>query len=227
MPHVTKTPPPNAQLGILAIVVMLLCVMVLMQSCSSEKKALKPYKAVVADVSEDYKEKKLELIAKKCNDVFPVKVQTIIKDSIVTKVMKVQDNAKINQLKKLLEKCNSKEINIDSIYNTLPFDTIVIERWRTKESVIKDTIANYRLAVENGRLKDSFALYSANFISCQKDYKELQLENETMIINESKLGYSAKLFFGNLWDSIKWWLLAIAVLYGIYRLLKLRFTLPF
>lgn len=132
-------------LYIFAIITAIVFIVVLLQSCSSERKALKPYKAVNSDVDTSFQAKKKELISRVCAANFPIEVKTIIKDSIYTKLVKVQDKTEINRLKYLLaQKC--KEVNIDSIYNALPLDTIYIYNTKTKQVTIKDTIANYQLS---------------------------------------------------------------------------------
>jgi FtsZ-binding cell division protein ZapB len=143
--------PPNKQLIYLAILIAFLIFMIGLQSCSSEKKALKPYKAVNSDVDSSYKEKKKELIARVCAVNFPIEIKTVVKDSIRTKILRVQDNNLVNKLKaELAKKC--KDINIDSIYNELPFDTIYIDHYHTKTVTQKDTLSLYNMGVENSRL---------------------------------------------------------------------------
>jgi len=148
--HITKSP-PNKQLIYLAILIALLIFLIGLQSCSSERKALKPYKAVNSDVDTSFKAKKIELISRVCAVNFPIEIKTIVKDSITTKIVRVQDNNLVNKLKaELAKKC--KDINIDSIYNLLPFDTIYIDHYKTKTVTQKDTLSLYNMGVENSRL---------------------------------------------------------------------------
>ena len=148
--HITKSP-PNKQLIYLAILIALLIFMIGLQSCNSEKKALKPYKAVNSDIDTSFKAKKIELISRVCAVNFPIEIKTIVKDSITTKIVRVQDNNLVNKLKaELAKKC--KDINIDSIYNLLPFDTIYINHYNTKTVTQKDTLSLYNMGVENSRL---------------------------------------------------------------------------
>ena len=150
MKHIVKNP-PNKQLLYLVALVLLLAALIGLQSCNAEKKALKPYKAVNSDVDSSYKEKKKELIARVCAINFPIQEKTIIKDSITTKIVRIQDNSLVNKLKaELAKKC--KDINIDSIYNELPFDTIYIDHYHTKTVTQKDTLSLYNMGVENSRL---------------------------------------------------------------------------
>jgi hypothetical protein len=120
-------------------------------SCNAEKKALKPYKAVNSDVDTSYKAKKIDLISRVCAVNFPIEIKTIVKDSITTKIVRVQDNNIINRLKAQLAK-GCPTINIDSIYNELPFDTIYIDHYHTKTVTQKDTLSLYNMGVENSRL---------------------------------------------------------------------------
>ena len=150
MQHIQKKP-PTKQLLYLVALVLLLAALIGLQSCNAEKKALKPYKAVNSDVDSSYKEKKKELIARVCAVNFPIEIKTVVKDSITTKIVRVQDNNLVNKLKsELAKKC--KDINIDSIYNELPFDTIYIDHYHTKTVTQKDTISLYNMGVENSRL---------------------------------------------------------------------------
>lgn len=143
--------PPNKQLIYLVALVLLLAALIGLQSCSAEKKALKPYKAVNSDVDTSYKAKKIELISRVCAVNFPIEIKTIVKDSITTKIVRIQDNNLVNKLKaELAKKC--KDINIDSIYNELPFDTIYIDHYHTKTITQKDTLSLYNMGVENSRL---------------------------------------------------------------------------
>ena len=96
--HITKSP-PNKQLIYLAILIALLIFMIGLQSCNSEKKALKPYKEVNSDVDTSYKAKKIELISRVCAVNFPIEIKTIVKDSITTKIVRIQDNNLVNKLK--------------------------------------------------------------------------------------------------------------------------------
>lgn len=204
-----------------------LLILGLFSSCNAEKKALAPYKAVVADIDTFYQSKKLDLGAKYCNDKFPVKPITIVKDSIVKRTVRVQDNAKVNELKNLLANCLGKKVNIDSIYNTLPFDTIFVDKWHIKESIVKDTVELYRKNEQLAEANKSIFNLQYNLEKCYDDLTERSNQLDEVLLNENKLGYSAKLFFGNLWDMIKWWLLALLLGYFGLKLLQRKYTLPF
>jgi len=164
--------PPNKQLIYLVALVLLLAALIGLQSCSSEKKALKPYKAVNSDVDSSYKDKKKELIARVCAVNFPIEIKTVVKDSIRTKVVRVQDNNLVNKLKaELAKKC--KDINIDSIYNILPFDTIYIDHYHTKTVTQKDTLSLYNMGVENSRLTYYNLQLKSNIEDNNKDIEKL------------------------------------------------------
>lgn len=148
--HVLKYP-PNKELVLLIVLIFTLAALIGLQSCNAEKKALKPYKEVNSDVDTSFKAKKIELISRVCAVNFPIEIKTIVKDSITTKIVRIQDNNLVNKLKaELAKKC--KDINIDSIYNELPFDTIYIDHYHTKTVTQKDTISLYNMGVENSRL---------------------------------------------------------------------------
>lgn len=175
--HVMKYP-PNKQLIYLVALVLLLAALIGLQSCSSEKKALKPYKAVNSDVDTSYKEKKKELIARVCAVNFPIEIKTVVKDSIRTKVVRVQDNNLVNKLKaELAKKC--KDINIDSIYNILPFDTIYVEHYNTKTVTQKDTFTLREMAKSNDELHSKVNTLNAENVSLNK-----HIEDATKKLNE-------------------------------------------
>lgn len=129
--------------SLIAIVLIVLLLLGL-QSCSSERKALKPYVKVATDTDTSYTSKKRELISRVCAVNFPIEIKTIVKDSIVNKVVKVQDKTEINRLKNLLAK-GCPTINIDSIYEALPLDTLIVERWRIKETTVTDSNKLFRI----------------------------------------------------------------------------------
>lgn len=111
---------------------------IILISCSAEKKALKPYKAILNDTDTSFKEKKKDLGGRYCATNFPIEVKTIVKDSVVNRIVKVQDTKEINRLKSLLA-IGCPTINIDSIYNLLPLDTLFIEHYNTKTITQKDS----------------------------------------------------------------------------------------
>lgn len=140
-------------------------------SCNAEKKALKPYKAVNSDVDTNYHEKKKELISRVCAVNFPIQEKTIVKDSITTKIVRVQDNNLINKLKAQLAK-GCPTVNIDSLYNEFPMDTIYVDRFHTKTITQKDTIELYIMGVANTRLTYSNLQLNAHIEKLTKDINE-------------------------------------------------------
>ena len=207
--HIAKNP-PNKQLLYLVALVLLLAALIGLQSCNSEKKALKPYKEVNSDVDTSYKAKKIELISRVCAVNFPMQEKTIIKDSITTKIVRIQDNNLVNKLKaELAKKC--KDINIDSIYNELPFDTIYIDHYHTKTVTQKDTLSLYNMGVENSRL----VYYNQQLKSVIDDNnKEIEKLNKNL-----KLADKWRLYF--------FLLLAFGIAYKVAKIyLSKSFTLP-
>lgn len=210
--HITKSP-PNKQLIYLAILIALLIFMIGLQSCSSERKALKPYKAVNSDIDTSFKKKKIELISRVCAVNFPIEIKTIVKDSITTKIVRVQDNNLVNKLKaELAKKC--KDINIDSLYNAMPFDTIYIEHYNTKTVIQKDTTGNYFRQLNEDALRTTNNTLNAENTSLNK-----HIEDITKDLNEAKK------------QSNKWkWRFIIACMafissWGLYGYFKLKLSL--
>jgi len=187
--HVTKYP-PNKELVFLIALILTLAVLIGLQSCSAEKKALKPYKAVNSDVDSSYKEKKKDLISRVCATNFPIEIKTIVKDSINTKIVRVQDMNVINKLKAQLAK-GCPEINIDSIYNELPFDTIYIDHYHTKTVTQKDTLTLYNMGVENSRLTYYNLQLKSVIDDNNNDIEKLNkdLTNDKKLINKWKFNF--------------------------------------
>jgi len=181
-----------------AIVLVLVAIMCgALFSCNTEKKALKPYIKVATDTDTTFKAKKIELISRVCAVNFPIEVKTIIKDSIRTKIVKVQDIKLINDLKaKLAKGCPT--LNIDSIYENLPLDTLYVEKWKVKETTVKDTIAIYNTVKVLDEVKA----------------KEIEiLHQQIKIANKWKLYFFLLLGFVILWR--------VGIMY-----LKTKFSLP-
>lgn len=162
-------------------------------SCNAEKKVLKPYKAVNSDVDTSFKEKKKELISRVCAVNFPIQEKTIIKDSIRTKLVKVQDNTLINKLKAQLAK-GCPTINIDSIYNELPTDTLYVEKWRIKEVTQKDTQTLYNMAKTNDELHSKVNTLEADKTSLNKHIEDIT--SDLNKANKWKLYFFLLLFAG-------------------------------
>jgi len=213
--HVLKYP-PNKELVLLIALILTLATIIGLQSCNAEKKALKPYKAVNSDVDSSYKEKKKDLISRVCATNFPIEIKTIVKDSITTKIVRVQDINVINKLKaQLLKGC--PEINIDSIYNELPFDTIYIDHYHTKIVTQKDTLSLYNMGIENSRL----TYFNVQLKSVIDDNnKEIEKLNKDLTINKKLI---------NKWKFNFWLLFIIIFCYFGFKVFNFvrGFKLPF
>lgn len=184
--------------------------------CNAERKLLRPYKAVNSDVDTSYKAKKKELIARVCATAFPIEIKTITKDSIVNRIVKVQDNNLISKLKKLLQDCNTKTIDVDSILNNYAIvDTIYIDHYHNTTSTIKDTIGNWRKANEIELLHNENILLNANLDAIKDDLKESEAHSKALQKERNKWRLY---FFG---------LLIIGIGYKVAKTyLKSKFTLP-
>jgi hypothetical protein len=189
-------------------------IVIVVVSCNAEKKALKPYKAVNSDVDTSYKAKKIELISRVCAVNFPIEIKTIVKDSITTKIVRVQDNNLVNKLKaELAKKC--KDINIDSIYNLLPFDTIYIDHYHTKTVTQKDTISLYNMGVENTRLVYYNQQLKSIIDDNNKDIKYITSDNVASKKDRNK------------WRLYFFLLLGAGIVYKVAKIyLSKSFTLP-
>ena len=213
--HVMKSP-PNKELVLLIALILTLAGLIGLQSCNAEKKALKPYKTVNSDVDSSYKEKKKELISRVCATNFPIEIKTIVKDSINTRIVRVQDMNVINKLKSQLAK-GCPEINIDSIYNELPFDTIYIDHYHTKTITQKDTLSLYNMGVENSRL----TYYNVQLKSVIDDNnKEIEKLNKDLTSDKKII---------NKWKFNFWLLFILIICYFSFKVFKFirGFKLPF
>jgi len=187
--HVMKSP-PNKELVLLIALILTLAGLIGLQSCNAEKKALKPYKTVNSDVDSSYKEKKKELISRVCAINFPIEIKTIVKDSINTRIVRVQDMNVINKLKAQLAK-GCPEINIDSIYEALPFDTIYVDHYYTKTVTQKDTLSLYNMGVDNSRLTYYNLQLKSNIDDNNKEIEKLNkdLTSDKKLINKWKFNF--------------------------------------
>jgi hypothetical protein len=153
----------------------MLCLFIIALSlcaCNAEKKALRPYVKVATDTDSNYISKKKDLIARVCAVNFPIETKTIVIDSTKTKIVKVTDNASINRLKALLKECANKEINVDSIYNTLPLDTLYVDKYHTTTITQKDTVGNFYKANEIQSLKNDNFILKASINAKIDDYND-------------------------------------------------------
>lgn len=171
MKHIIKNP-PNKQLRYLVALIITLAAVIGLQSCKSTKVPNRIYKKLATDAVPLDNEYKKNIMAQKCNILFPIVPITIIKDSITTKIVRIQDNSLVNKLKtELAKKC--KEINIDSIYNILPFDTIYIEHYNTKTVTQKDTTGNYFRQLNEDALRNANNTLNAENVSLNKHIEDI------------------------------------------------------
>jgi len=191
--------------------------------CNAEKKALKPYKAVNSDVSNDFKEKKKELIARVCAVNFPTEIKTIKYDSIIYRNVRVVDNNKISQLQKEVNRLRNltPNINVDSLYQSY-YDSVLnalpeckeIEHYNKSEQQKKDTIGNYYRQLNEDALRDTTNKYKAENTSLKTQLDET---NKKLVIATN--------------NSDKWKircilaLVALVLSYGFYGYFKLRNSL--
>jgi FtsZ-binding cell division protein ZapB len=212
MKHIVKNP-PNKQLRYLVALVITLAAVIGLQSCKSTKVPNRIYKKLATDAVPLDNEYKKNVMAQKCNVLFPIVPITIIKDSITTKIVRVQDNNLVNKLKaELAKKC--KDINIDSLYNAMPFDTIYIDHYNTKTVIHKDTTGNYFRQLNEDALRTTNNTLNAENTSLNK-----HIEDITKDLNEAKK------------QSNKWkWRFILACMafissWGLYGYFKLRKSL--
>lgn len=192
----------------------LIVIVVFMFGCKSaarlERKELEPYNKVNNDVSGLFVEKKLELGANYCNNHFPIKIQTIVHDSIHQ--VTVKDTTELSELKALLKK-SCPTLNIDSILiENMLIDTVYIDRYHKEVTTAKDTVGNFRKQVEYDNCKQSLITLQSN----------LSVANEKVLeyaANEKKGSYIFKLIWNKYW----WVFLIIGALIGFaiaWKLLK-------
>lgn len=234
MPHIVKASPPNKSLALLAAIVACLILIIALQSCNTlkraEAKALKPYVVVLSDVDTGFKKKKQDLLAA----IVDAKMPNKPKKETITKYLPgatkiVKDTAGLLKLANYYEKQLQGKIcvtgkQLDSIISFNRLEPTTIYKTDTiyngeKETII-DTTGNY---YKNQEL----ILLRKNYNECESDMGRLIKASKELLDKQNNWSYSAKLFFGNTWDAIKWWLLGIVLLYGGYKLLKSKFTLPF
>jgi len=196
-------------IGILAITLS-----VGLSGCNAEKKALKPYKAVNSDVDTSFKAKKKELVARVCAINFPTQEKIVIKDSIRTKIVRVQDNSMVNKLKAQLAK-GCPTLNIDSIYNELPLDTVYVDRWHSSDKQGKDTTGNYFRQQNENELRNHANILEADNTSLKKQISDIAVD-----LNEAKKEK-------NKWKLYFFLLLSAGIVYKVAKIyLSKSFTLP-
>lgn len=160
-------------------------------SCKTKGTALRHYKKVAAETQIPLTPEKKNALATSCQREFPIIPITITKDSVVTKLVKVVDNAMINKLKAqiALLKSQNKNLNLDSLYefiydsalNNMPPCQEII-RYKTETKTIKDTIGNYFKALEQKALKDTLDKRTSNLVlanaTIEKKDKEIAEANK-------------------------------------------------
>lgn len=245
MAHIVKSPPPYKGLAVLIAIVLFIIIAITLQSCSAskklerqEKKALAPYIAVATDIDENFAEKKLELGSRYCETHFPSEEKTIIKDSIITKYVRIADNALINRLKAQIAaiKTTQPNVNLDSLYSNF-YDSVLLDlppckevnHYKSNNVKYKDTIALFRAGVLIEKLK-----IDTNILSGRVNYYNAQytLEKEKTALyakSEKSISYLAGKLAIVIWDKIKWWLLIAIIIFGGYKLLRgyTKIKIPF
>ena len=176
-------------------------VLALLFSCTPLKKA---YDKVALDAYMPKVENKEKLIPY-FNLNFPTRERTVIKDSLITKVIESKVFDTITEIK-------DNEV-YKYIYKT---DTLVFEKVRTVKSVVLDTLGNYQRAAICNAANDSFNTYKAKYLDASNVIAELS--------KQKSIGYhfaeGGKLFF-----KAYWWLIllvAAAIIYNPLKLLKLK-----
>lgn len=179
----------------------LLFIAVIIISCNAERKAMKPYNKVLLDPLNEFKDLKKQALADICAKHFPIEVETIIKDSIVEKVVTSTQYDTI----RLANNIYLKRV-----------DTIYIDRWKTKEIIKKDTVENYKLKKEISQLNNNlFDLETAYKITKNNEQK-LLAENKQLKDNTKNLNY----LLGCIWDLTKWWVIIIVALFLGFKLVR-------
>lgn len=230
MTNTNLEPPKVSPIWLVLALATFLLILFIFSGCSAEKRQLKPYQKVASDANLPRSQAKRNILAGILAAEFPILEVVHEKDSIVT-VHKNDSLAIENQKKNiktlndriaLLNKNKPKNcppcpfVNIDSILNDCPTDTIYIDRWHSKETTKHDTINNWLKGNELEAYKQTAAQLQFN------------LTNKTNELNDLKAYTKTWSYLGNkAWDKLKWWLLGLIILYVGYRILKSKFTLPF
>lgn len=198
----------------LVVAILLIILIGGLSGCRPSKVPNRIYKKLATDAVPLDNEYKKNVMAQKCNVLFPIVPITIIKDSIRTKVLKVQDNNLVNKLKARLAK-GCPTLNIDSIYNELPADTIYIDHYHNSTTTVKDTTGNYFKQLNEDALRDTTNKYKAENVSLNK-----HIENITKDLNDTKKEK-------NKWKLYFFLLLSVGIVYKVAKIyLSKSFTLP-
>lgn len=230
MTNTNLEPPKVSPLWLVLALATFLLILFTLSGCSAEKMALKPYKKVAADSDLPRSQAKRNILAGILAAEFPILEITKEKDSVVT-LHKKDSLAIANQIRSIkalndrIAALNISKpkgcppcpyIDVDSILNDCPTDTIYVDRWHSKETTKHDTISNWLKANELEAYKLTAAQLQFNLTNKTNEFNDLKAYTKTW----SYLGNEA-------WDKLKWWLLGLVILYVGYRILKSKFTLPF
>jgi len=177
-------------------------ILTLLFSCNTLKKA---YDKVALDAYMPKVENKEKLIPY-FNLNFPTKEKTIIKDSLITKVIESKVYDTITEIK-------NNEI-YKYIYNT---DTLVFEKVRTVKITVLDTLGNYQRAALYNAANDSLKAYKAKYLDASKLVSELS--------KPKTIGYHFA-EGGKMFLKAYWWLILLVAAAIIYNPLKLLKWLP-
>lgn len=160
----------------------------------------KAYNKVAADAYLPKVENKEKLIPY-FNLNFPTREKTIIKDSLITKVIESKVFDTITEIK-------DNEV-YKYIYNT---DTLVFEKVRTVKTTVLDTLGNYLRNAEFNAANDSLKAYKDKYTLVITKLKNVE-------DNLKNVGFVSKLFFSTLWNIVKFplILIVIAFIVGNFR----------
>lgn len=172
-------------------------VLALLFGCNPLNKA---YNKVAADAYLPKVENKEKLIPY-FNLNFPTREKTIIKDSLITKVIESKVFDTITEIK-------DNEV-YKYIYNT---DTLVFEKVRTVKTTVLDTLGNYLRNAEFNAANDSLKAYKDKYTLVITKLKNVE-------DNLKNVGFVSKLFFSTLWNIVKFplILIVIAFIVGNFR----------
>ena len=224
-------------LYIFAIIVAIVFFVVLLQSCNTEKKALKPYKQVLADVDTFYKEKKDILIDAIVDAKRPNKAKSESETKYLPgKPIYVKDTAGLLKLANFYErKYKGKQcftgFELDSMINDAineiePTTIYVTDTlFKSKKETILDTTGNRKKAKEFEGLTQKLILTETNLHACNIDYNNAVAKLKANENSQSDLSYSFKLFIANFWHKFKWWIILLLVSGIAYKYLKNKINL--
>jgi hypothetical protein len=209
---------------IFILLVILFVIAVFGSGCKSSGVSVRHYKKIAYDVVPLDNEEKKNIMAQKCDVLFPIKIQTITKDSVVYRPIKVIDNSKINQLRKEVDRLKSltPNVDLDSLYQSF-YDSVLndlpeckqVEHYRSVDAKGKDTTGNYFRALEQKRLQDTLNDRDAKLVFKNQTITNMEYDKQKLI---HEIDVWKKRFFI---------LLAIVLLYVGLRFLANKFTLPF